>query len=80
MNKLLKNEGKDPAEAEVSLFVIGQTLHAKWIFEMDKYLQGRNDLIINGFKAARITEAVEKGNEVFHRIESPVHCYRSEQD
>ena len=47
---------------------------------MDKYLQGRNDLIINGFKAARITEAAEKGNEVFHRIESPVHCYRSEQD
>ena len=47
---------------------------------MDKYLQGRNDLIINGFKAARITEAVEKDNEVFHRIENPVHCYRSEQD
>ena len=24
-------------------------LHAKWILEMDKYLQGRNYLVLNGF-------------------------------
>ena len=63
------NEGKDPADVEVSL-ILSQVkpLHAKWIFEMYKYLQGRNDLIINGFKAAGITEAVEKANKVFRRI------------
>ena len=45
-----------------------------------KYLQGRNDLIINGFKAGGITEAVEKASEVFHRIENPLIVYQSEQD
>ena len=47
---------------------------------MDKYLQGRDVMIINGFKAARFTEAVEKANEVFHTIENPFIAYRSEQD
>ena len=47
---------------------------------MYKYLQRRNDLIINGFKAARIAETVEKTDEVFHRIENPFLVYRSEQD
>ena len=47
---------------------------------MYRYLQGRNDLVINGFKAAEITEAVEKANEVFHRIENRFIVYRSEQD
>ena len=31
---------------------------------MCKYLQGGNDLIINGFKEAVITEAVEKAKRV----------------
>ena len=31
-------------------------------FSRYKYLQGRSDLRINGFKAAGITEVVEKGN------------------
>ena len=47
---------------------------------MYKYVQGRNDLIINDFKAAGITEAAEKGNVVFHRIKNPFIVYRSEQD
>ena len=54
-------------------------LHAEWIFEMYKDLQRPIDFIINGFKAAEITEAVEKANEVFHRIENPFIVYRSEQ-
>ena len=58
------NEGKDLADVEVSLNL--SQVKPKWIFEMYKYLQGRIDLIINGSKAAGITEAVEKANEVFH--------------
>ena len=66
------NKYKDPADVEVSLNLSQvKPLHAKWIFEMCKYLQGRNYLIINGFKVAGIAEAVEKANEVFHRIEHP---------
>ena len=53
------NESKDPTDVEVSLNLSQvKQLHAKWIFEMYKYVQGRNDLIINGLKAAGITEAV----------------------
>ena len=44
---------------------------------MYKYVQGRNDLIINDFKAAGITEVAEKGNVVFHRIENPLFDIKS---
>ena len=54
-------------------------LHVKWIFEMYKYLQEPNVFIVNDFEAAGITEAVEKANEVFHRIQKPFIIY-SEQD
>ena len=47
---------------------------------MYKYLQESNDLIINGFKAAGITEAVKKANNIFHRIENHFIVYWSEQD
>ena len=61
------NEGKDSADVEVSLNLSQvKPLHAKWIFEMYKYLQGYTDLIINSFKATGITEVVEKANETFH--------------
>ena len=38
---------------------------------MYQYLLGRSDLVLNGFETAAITEAVEKSNEVFERIENP---------
>ena len=75
------SEGKDSADVEVSQDLSQfKPLHAKWIFETYKYLQGRHDLIINGFKGAGITEAAEKAYEVFHRIKNPFIFYRSEQD
>ena len=46
---------------------------------MYKYLQGPSVFIVNDFEAAGITEAVEKANEVFHRIQKPFIIY-SEQD
>ena len=69
------NEGKAPADVKVSLNLSEiKSLHAKWIYEMYKYLQGRSDLVLNGFESAGVTEAVEKSNEVFERIE-PVPCF-----
>ena len=65
------NEGKAPADVEVSLNLSEiKPLHAKWIYEMYKYLRGRSDLVLNGFESAGITEAVEKSNEDFERIEN----------
>ena len=65
------NEGKAPADVEVSLNLSEiKLLHAKWIYEMCEYLRGRSDLVLNGFESG-ITEAVKKSNEVFERIENP---------
>ena len=65
------NEGKAPADVEVSLNLSEiKPLHAKWVYEMYEYLRGCSDLVLNGFESARITEAVEKSNEVFEGIEN----------
>ena len=55
-------------------------LHAKWIYEMYEYLRGRSDLVLNGFESAGITEAVEKSNEVFERIENPFLASRNDKN
>ena len=75
------NRGKNRADVEVSLNLSQiKPLDAKKIFERCKYLQGRIDLIINGFKVAGISEAVVKAYKVLHRIKHPFIVYQTEQD
>ena len=75
------NEGKAPADVEVSLNLSEiKPLHAKWIYEMYEHLRGRSDLVLNGFESAGITEAVEKSNEVFERIENPFLASRNDKN
>ena len=75
------NEGKAPADVEVSLNLSEiKPLHAKWIYEMYEYLRGRSDLVLNGFESAGITEAVEKSSEVFERIENPFLASRNDKN
>ena len=65
-------EGKVPVDVEVSLNLSEiKPLHAKWIQEMYEYLRGCSGLVLNGLESAEITEAVEKSNEIFERIENP---------
>ena len=45
---------------------------------MYEYLRGRNDLVLNGFESAGITE--EKSNEVFERIENPFFASRKDKN
>ena len=74
------NKGKDPAGVEVSLNLSQvKPLYAKWIFKKSRYLEGGNDLIIIGFKAAGMSEVVEKAKEVSHRIKNSFMVYRSGQ-
>jgi len=47
---------------------------------MYDYLKGRKDLIFNGFRSAGITEAVQKANEVFQRIENPFLAAKNAQN
>ena len=55
-------------------------LNAKQIYEIYEYLQGRSDLVLNGFETAWITEAVEKSNEVFERTENPFLASRNDKN
>ena len=65
-------EGEAPADVEVSLNLSQiKPLHAKWIYEKYEYLRGYSDLVLNGFETVGKTEAVEKSNEVFERLENP---------
>ena len=61
------------------MLIISILLVIFFIFFWINYLrlQGRNGLIINSFKATGITDAAEKANEVFRRIENPIIIYRS---
>ena len=45
--------------------------HAKWILELYNHLCHQNKIILNGFKAASITDAVGSANTVLERIENP---------
>ena len=75
------NKGKNPADVEVSLNLSQiKPLHANRIFERCKYLQGRIDLIINGFKVAGISEAVVKAYKALHEIKHLFIVHQSEQD
>ena len=61
-----------PADAKVSLNLTElKVMHAKWISKLYDYLHAQDEIILNGFKAAGITEAVESANAVLERIENP---------
>ena len=81
LNRSETNLMKDVDHVEVSLNLSQvKPLHAEWILEMYKCLEKSNDLVLNGFKEAGITEVVEKANEVFQRIENQFTAYRNEQN
>ena len=47
---------------------------------MYKYFRGQSDLVLNGFESAGITEAVQKSNKVFERIENPFLASRNDKN
>ena len=65
-------KGIPPADIQVSLN-LGQlkVMHAPWISALYDYLCDQKEIILNGFKAAGITEAVESASAVLQRIENP---------
>ena len=57
------------ADFKVSLGLIERkVMHAKWILELYNHLCHQNEIILNGFKAASITGAVESANTVIERF------------
>ena len=64
--------GERPADVKVSLNLTElRVMDAKWISKLYDYLCAQDEIILNGFKVAGITEAVESANAVLERIENP---------
>ena len=64
-------KGIRPADVKVSLNLTElKVMHAKWISKLYDYLCAQDEITLNGFKAAGITEAVESANAVLERIET----------
>ena len=64
-------KGIQPADVKLSLGLTElKIMHAKWILELYNHLCHQNEIMLNGFKAASITEAVESINTLLERIEN----------
>ena len=64
--------GKDPTDIKVlSKLSDLKPLHASWIVDLYKHMQGEDELILKGFKEAGIYEAINDAQEGFERVENP---------
>ena len=64
--------GKDPTDIKISSKLSDlKPLHAGWIIDLYKHMQGENDIITKGFKEAGIYEAINDADKVFERVENP---------
>ena len=64
--------GKDSTDIKVSSKLSDlKPLHASWIVDLYKHMQGEDELILKGFKEAGIYEAINDAQEVFERVENP---------
>ena len=46
-------------------------LHAKWTVDLYNFLKEEKEKIMNGFRAARITEAINGAKNVKEKLEKP---------
>ena len=66
--------GISPCDVKVALQLgIIKPLHAKWIVELYTQMQNEQEKIVNGFRSAGITEAIQSAGLVLERIENPFH-------
>ena len=65
-------KGITAADIQISFNLVElKVMHARWIASLYEYLCDQKGIILNGFKAVGITEAVESANAVLQRIENP---------
>ena len=64
-------KGIQLADVQISLGLTELTvMHAEWLLGLYNYSCRQNEIILNGFNAAIITEAVQPANTVLEKIES----------
>ena len=48
-----------------------KTLHAGWIVNLHKHMQGECETIVKGFKEAGSVEAIKDSEAIYERVEKP---------
>ena len=71
ISKQLK-EGTAPPDVKVSLKLsVIKPLHAKWVVDLHHHLKADKEMIVNGFRAAGISEAIENAQTITEKVENP---------
>ena len=64
--------GIAPPDVKVSLnHSVIKLLHAKWIVDLHHYLKAEKAMILSGFRAAGISEAIENAKSITEKVENP---------
>ena len=64
--------GIAPPDVKVSLNLsVIKPLHAKWIVDLHHYLKTEKAMILYGFRAAGISEAIENAKSITEKVENP---------
>ena len=59
--------GTEPSNVKVS----AKLLHTQWIVDLYNHMCEEKDTIINGFKSAGVTEAIQSAKEIVTKVENP---------
>ena len=66
-------EGIDPADIKITSKLPNlKPLHSPWIVDLYKYLSGNQEIIVNDFDKAGISEAVTKASMILDKVENPL--------
>ena len=64
--------GIAPPDVKVSLNLsVIEPLHVKWIVDLYHYLKAERAMILSGFRAAGISEAIENAKRITGKVENP---------
>ena len=65
-------KGIAPPDVKVSLnHSVIKPLHAKWIVDLHHYLKAEKAMILSGFRATGISEAIENSKSITEKVENP---------
>ena len=64
-------KGIAPPDVKVSLLLsVIKLLHAKWIVDLYHHLKTGKEMIVKGFRAAEISEAIENAQDNTEKVEN----------
>ena len=73
-NEIAKQLKKGIAPLDVKvplLFSVIKPWHTKWIVDLYHHLKADKEMLVNGLRAAGISEAIENGQDITEKVENP---------